>query len=445
MIFISRTNLLLSVLIAVIIGVFVASESAAAVTTEDAQISEDQTTNLASWKSTRLQHSRLPADDIWWTVNGKDMLWNFKNLHQLFPTVNVYRSGVISELQSAPDSRLSDFKIDIDDVETTLADFIHSDRSTVMGVVVMHAGKVVFESYPRMQAYEAPIYWSVAKVFPGLLVRILEERGQVDVSKPIDFYLNELSASAFAGVTVRNILDMASGLDCSDEYETRDSCYYQYSISIGDGHWTEGDSRNPYEFVANLKAKRVAEQGTTYSYSGVNTFILSWLVEKITGSNFQDVFTKEVWSKIGAEANGSFIAPNQGVAITHGGFLSRLRDLARFGALYTPSFTGVADSRVITEEHLELLQKRGRSELTSESRYRLPGFKHNVYQWDAVLEDGTMYKGGWAGQGLIVNPNWDVVAVFTGYFKDDNYSEEPFLPHILKAIKEVYGKLNATP
>jgi hypothetical protein len=54
-----------------------------------------------------------------------------------------------------------------------------------------------------------------------------------------------------------------------------------------------------------------------------------------------------------------------------------------------------------------------------------------------------MFKGGWAGQGLIVNPRWDVVAVYNGYFKDDNYSEEPLMPHILSALKTLYGNESA--
>lgn len=443
MILSNRTTLPSTVLLALMIGFMTSNLSVATVIAQEAHVAEHPT-NSASWEQARLQHSRLPEDDIWWTVNGKDMLWNFKNLHQLFPTVNVYRSGAIAELEAAPDSRLRDFEIDVDGTQTTLSRFIHSARSTVMGLIVLHKGQVVFESYPRMQAYEAPIYWSVAKVFPGLLVRILEERGQLDVSKPVDFYLEELSSSAFAGVAVRNLLDMASGLDCGDEYESRDSCYYQYSIAIGDGHWTKGDPLDPYEFLTTLQAERVAEQGQTYSYSGVNTFVLSWLVEKITGLNFQDVLAREVWSKIGAEANGSFIAPNKGVAMTHGGFLSRLRDLARFGALYTPSYKSVSSTQVISDAHIELLLDGGRPQLMATSESRFPGFKHNVYQWDAVLNDGTLYKGGWAGQGLIVNPTWDVVAVYTGYFKDDSYSEEPLLPHIMKALKETYGTQNAT-
>jgi hypothetical protein len=91
----------------------------------------------------RRQIEKLPKDKIWWTVNGRDMAWNNKNLQRIFPTV----------------------------------------------------------------------------------VAILEDRGLIDVSKPIDFYLPELSASSFAGITVRNILDMAPGVDCPEEYEDYDSWF----------------------------------------------------------------------------------------------------------------------------------------------------------------------------------------------------------------------------
>ena len=26
------------------------------------------------------------------------------------------------------------------------------------------------------------------------------------------------------------------------------------------------------------------------------------------------------------------------------------------------------------------------------------GLKHSIYQWDAILDDGTMFKGGWVGK-----------------------------------------------
>ena len=385
------------------------------------------------------QHRRLPADDIWWTVNGPDMAWNFKNLHQLFPTVNVYRNGPVAELESAPMAEIADYPIDTPEGLLRFADFIASDQSTTLGVVILHRGRIAFERYPRMQPYEMPVYWSVAKVLPATVIRIMEERGEVDVRQPIEAYIPELSKSSLAGASVRDILDMASGLDCADEYDDRGSCYYRYSMAIGDGFRTEDAPDNPYDFVASLKAGRHAPPGEVFSYSGLNTFVLAWLVEKLTGMPFQDALSKEVWFHIGAESNASYIAPRYGVAVTHGGFLARMRDLARFGLLFTQSYGKVSDRRIISEAHVEFLLNGGNPRLLANAGARAPGIKHNIHQWDAVHADGTLFKGGWAGQGLVINPVWDLVAVFTGYFKDDAYSEVALQPKLLQVLRGVFG------
>ena len=49
------------------------------------------------------------------------------------------------------------------------------------------------------------------------------------------------------------------------------------------------------------------------------------------------------------------------------------------------------------------------------------GVKHNIYQWDYVYDNNDFFKGGWAGQGLLINPTRDVVAVFTGYKKNEEH------------------------
>ena len=68
-------------------------------------------------------------------------------------------------------------------------------------------------------------------------------------------------------------------------------------------------------------------------------------------------------------------------------------DLVRF---YTQLWR-VSDTAIISKSHLDLLQNHGRPELMVDTR-QMPGFR--VYQWDAILDDGTMFKGGWAGQDL---------------------------------------------
>ena len=63
------------------------------------------------------QHKALPdpAETIWWDVNGPDMLWNNKNLHQIVPTVNVYRDGPVRELAYQPMAEIAEFKIETPD------------------------------------------------------------------------------------------------------------------------------------------------------------------------------------------------------------------------------------------------------------------------------------------------------------------------------------------
>ena len=388
------------------------------------------------------QMRKLPTDDIWWTVNGEDMAWNFKNLHQIFPTVNVYRNGPVRELARRPMQEIGDYVVDTPEGPMAFDDFITSDQSTTMGVVVLHGGDIVYERYPRMQEYEKPVYWSTSKVFPATIIRILEERGEVDVSRPIDDYIPALAESSFAGTSVRHILDMASGLDCADEYESWDACYYLYSMAIGDGFRTEAAPDNPYDFAATYEAVREAPPGTKFSYSGLNTFVLGWLVEEIMDMPFQDAFSKEIWYHIGAESDASYIAPRYGIPVTHGGFVSRMRDLARFGLLFTPSYTVVSDRQIISAAHIDLIRNGGDPNLRLNAG--LPGVeesgvKHNVYQWDEIYADDTFFKGGWAGQGLMVNPTRDTVAVFTSYFKDDQYSEVRLEAKLFEVMNGVFG------
>ena len=398
--------------------------------------------SVSTVDQTRAQISRLPGDDIWWTVYGEDMGWNFKNLHRMYPTANVYREGQVRMLEYNLSEAIAEFKVETPEGKKSFKDFLYSDHSTTMGIVILHKGKIVFEQYPRMEPYEKPIYWSVTKVFISTVLAILEDRGLVDVSKSIDFYLPALGESDYAGVKIRNILDMASGVDCSDEYEDRDACYYQFAASIGDAYWDHDSPDNPYTFLANLKTGTARPQGESFDYSGANTFVIGWLIEEITGMPFQDVLTKEVWRNIGAEADASMLAPRYGVPVTDGGLLARLRDVARFGLLFTPSYSRVASKKIISDRYLSLILEGGNPDLLHNARHlgwTSDDTKHNVYQWDRVFKNNDIYKGGWGGQGLLVNPDRDLVAVYTGYFKKDK-SEVRLLGLLRTVLDELYGE-----
>ena len=410
------------------------------------QIKDSSFVSPSGVKEIKEQLKKLPKKNIWWTINGIDMAWNNKNLHQILTTVNVYRSGPVSVLDYNLANNINTTEVNTPVGLMNFQTFIDHDKSTVMGVVIAHKGKIIFEHYPRMEEHEKPIYWSVSKVLPATLLRIYEERKQLDVSKPIDFYLKELKDTSYAGIRIRNILDMASGLDCSDNYETFESCYYLYSMSIGDGFRTEDAEDTPYDFVKNTKIERNAPQGEIFSYSGVDTFVLAWLVEELSGMPYQDALSKEIWNKIGAESDASFIAPRYGIPISHGGFLANMRDMIRFGLLFTPSYKKVSEEKIISDDHIDLILTKGNPKLMQNLYQKIPSanmpddLRHNIYQWDAVYENGDFFKGGWAGQGLLINPTRDIVAVWTGYKRDSEHDAREMRMIVREVLNTVYGE-----
>ena len=391
------------------------------------------------------QHRALPdpADEVWWTDTGEAMAWRNRNLHQIVPTVNVYRDGPVKELAVRPLAAIAGHPVDTPAGEMTFDAYLHGEHSTTMGIVILHRGDIVFERYPRMQPHEKPIWWSVTKVLPATLVAILEHRGLVDATQPVERYVPALKGSDFEGVTVRNVLDMASGVDCPDgDYSDRATCYYQFEASLGDAVRSEKTPDDPYTMLSTLNVGRWAEQGKGFDYSGTNTFVAGWLVEEVTGMPFQDALSREVWTRIGAEADASIYANRYGIPLTSGGLLARPRDMARFGLLFTPSHTKVSSERIVPEEHVELLLHGGRPELLENARYggRPAGVRHNVYQWDLVFDNNDIYKGGWAGQGLLVNPERDVVAVWVGYTAaDSDPATYPLLPRVRAVLDGVFG------
>jgi CubicO group peptidase (beta-lactamase class C family) len=397
--------------------------------------------STSSVDEVRAQIEKLPKDDIWWNLYGEDQQWNHKNLHRFYPAVNIYREGQVNMLSERLIPQIPNQIVETPEGEMSFKEFIDSEQSTTMGIVIVQGGEIVFEYYPRQEPYEKPIYWSVTKVLTSALLGILEDRGQVDVSLPISTYLPELANSDFKDITVRNVLDMGSGVNCQENYDDWESCYYQYSSAIGDGFWNADTPNNPYEYMANAKPGIAQEQGTKYEYSGASTFLIGWLVEKQMGMPFQDAFTKEIWSKIGTESDASILAPRYGVPITHGGLLARLRDVARFGMLYTPSYTLLTDERIISDRMIKLIRDEGNPKLWEEAREKgwlSDDFSHSAYQWDKVYKNHDFFKGGWCGQGLLVNPDKDLVAVFTGYCKDAQSSEADLLPILRQVLKDVF-------
>ncbi|MDE0755376.1 MAG: serine hydrolase [Woeseiaceae bacterium] len=364
-----------------------------------------------------------------WDEGGALMRYVFLNMPEFWNHSVISRGGSTRDLPLSTRKDVTNFSTTTGDGEKSLQDYVNN--STVNGALVLHRGKIVFEAYPRMRQQDKHLYMSVSKGHAASLIAMLEDRELIDVTKGVETYLPSLQDSGWAGVSVQDVLDMSSGIGCLEgeegAYDNPDRCYYQYEASLGWLRATEATLDSPFAYMETLEAHRPA--GEAFEYTSPNTFILGWIAESISGQPYADMISTEIWQKMGAEADGIIVAPRRGVPIASGGISSTLRDMARFGLLFTPSGRAGVQP-IISDAYLKKIQEGGRPEIFvadgDEEKKRIDGElpRHNTYQWDFVMQDGDFFKGGFGGQGLYVSPSRDLVIAFFGSFDENGKGHE---------------------
>lgn len=352
-----------------------------------------------------------------WDDGGEISHFAFLSIPKIFKTAVIARgdSGVLP-LKTKLDDAVARYEVALEKGGVIpFDDYVAS--GALDGIVILRGGEIVYESYPRMRQGDPHILFSVSKVLVSTAVAILEDRGQVDVSKPVDAYIPALRGTAWEGIPVLDILDMASGIDAlegiEDSYTNPERKHYQYEASLGwlpkpEGLPSSVMEEDTYAFIATLQKK--SEPGTAWEYVSVNTMVLAWLAEEVTGKRFPEVLSETIWSKIGADADALVTVNSRGQAAVHGGIVATLRDVARFGLLFTK---GRARG-VVSESYLRKILEGGRPQLLEASEHDDADVRHATYQWDRVYRDGSFFKGGFGGQGLYVSPERDVVLAYVG-------------------------------
>jgi CubicO group peptidase (beta-lactamase class C family) len=369
-----------------------------------------------------MQHWHQAVDLANWANGGEVMRYVFLHMTEFFPHALIHRSGPIAALPSALRDEIRDATIATAAGNMTLNDYVHAPDSTIDGMVVVHGGQIVYETYPRMRSFDKHMYMSVSKVFASTALALLADRGQFDPAQPVEVYLPEVRGSGWEGVAVQDVLDMASGIACLEmtdgAYSDPLHPYYAYEASLGWQVATEWTMASTYDYVATLG--RHTTPGTVMEYTSPNTFVLAWLIERITGQPYNEALTDLLWSRIGAESDAFIAISRSGAPAAHGGMSSTLRDVARFGLLFTPSWRAVTDEPLVSAAYLNAIQHGGRPAIYTAAAEKyadiLDGTRpiHSTWQWDLVLGDGDFYKGGFGGQGLYISPARDLVIAFFG-------------------------------
>ena len=308
---------------------------------------------------------------------------NFSHMDDLFLTRPLPRGdGPVSPLPQGPAMSLPE----------GAAEWIE-DRA-VTALLVLRDGHIVHESYHRgTGAEDLRISWSMAKSFLSVLFgTVLEDGAITSLDDPVVQYAPVLKGSAYDGATIRQVLNMASGVNFNEDYLDFHSDINRMGRVLALGGSMDG-------FAAGLH-EREAEPGTDWQYVSIDTHVIGMVIAGATGRDPADLMVERIIQPMGFEAEPYFLTDGEGTAFVLGGLNMRTRDYARFGQMILQQGTWQGQ-RIVSADWI-----------AASTRPSAPGGALYGYQW-WIPEDagGDFMAQGIYGQYIYISPRHDTVIV----------------------------------
>ncbi len=196
------------------------------------------------------------------------------------------------------------------------------------GLVIIKDGKLIHESYYKGTGPDdRRISWSVAKSFMSGLYGAALERGQVQsLDDMVESYVPALKGSAYAGATIRNVLNMASGITYNEDYMDPKSDINDMGKILALGGSMD-------DYAAGLKDKDVPA-GQRWQYVSIDTHIAAMVLRAATGKSLHQLFNETYSANLGFDQAPYYMTDGKNVAFALGGLNLTTRDYAKFGQMF---------------------------------------------------------------------------------------------------------------
>jgi CubicO group peptidase (beta-lactamase class C family) len=291
-------------------------------------------------------------------------------------------------------------------------------------IMFLRHGKVIAEGWwnPYKPELRHTLY-STSKSFTATAVGFAVSEKKLSVNdKVISFFSDELADTVspfLSELKVKDLLSMSAGQDPDPTFKT----------VVSDSNWVK----------SFLAVPVVHEPGTKFLYNTLATYMLSAIIQKVTGEKVIDFLKPRLFEPLAIEGMDWEVDPH---GINTGGWGLRLKteDMAKFGQLFLQkgkwngkqllpaSWIEEASSLKIYQAPDAPQSKKDSSDWMQGYCYQMWRCRHNCYRADGAY-----------GQYIIVLPEQDAVIAITA--ETGNMQDELNLiwTHLLPAIKT--GKL----
>ncbi|WP_371372226.1 serine hydrolase domain-containing protein [Thalassotalea aquiviva] len=372
--------------------------------------------------------------------------WTVCHIREFLPTKNVVKGFAdATAFDYALDENIDNVTFKPSGSQNTMTWKQSLSANYTDGMLILHKGKVVYEKYIGCLDENAKhAAMSMTKSFTGLLAEMLVAEGTLDETALVGSIIPELKGSAFEDATVRQVMDMTTGLNYSEDYSDPNADIWIYSAAASPLP-KPADYQGPngyYEYLQTVK--KSGEHGEAFGYKTINSDALGWLVSRSANKNLADLLSEKIWQKIGAEQDAYMTIDGKGVPFAGGGLSAGLRDLGRVGQLMLND--GALDGQqIVPKSVIRSIKKGGDKQAFAKAGYAsLPGGSYRSMWWIFHNLHGAYAARGVHGQTIYVDPVAEMVIVRFASFPEakNGYIDPTSLPAYQAVAEYLLSKKN---
>jgi CubicO group peptidase (beta-lactamase class C family) len=278
--------------------------------------------------------------------------WSMQNIETFLPVHPIRRGDTVAQFSRRP-AAISGLEVK-HPWQDRFGSFAQVMAETCTdGWMVCHNGVIVAEHYAgTFTEHGMHLLMSVSKSLTATTAGILSEAGKLDLDGQVTDYVPELRQSGYTGATVRNLVDMRSGIEFSEEYLNDDAEVRLLEEAIGWAPKRHQDVPGSLlGFLTTLKQK--AEHGGPFEYKSCETDVLGFVIEGAVRKHTADAMSDLLWQPMGAEFDAHVGVDSVGGGMFDGGVSSAMRDLARFGHLFINNGRSLHNRQVVPQAWVE--------------------------------------------------------------------------------------------
>jgi CubicO group peptidase (beta-lactamase class C family) len=360
-----------------------------------------------------------------WGPHGMHQKWegypeyhvgNFSGgIESMLPHRTVRASGKKSNFIHAKRKIKLNFLMDASD---------YASRYNRSAILVARNNEIWHEEYRFKRTNEMRFFgWSMTKSILGLLVGIAFDQKKLEsLDDRIDKYVPQLVGHTFGDITIRNLLNMSSGIDICESFCSPNNGFERYGYSQIGYSPRRGIDTDQRRGIMTFRWGRNEPQGQRFNYTDLNPVLMAWVLVYAYQMPLHQIAEQNLWHPLEAASDATWLTDSRGFTFAGAGFSATLQDWARVGLLVANEGS-VNGKQIVSKSWIDETSVHGEKDQASRFNVARPNRGYRNFFWHHTSNGSVLRMAGAFSQSILIDKKTKTVLVQTGV-SDENGGDE---------------------